>query len=107
MRFWRRARAAYAWWVVELGGSVPASEEPRRRPKTGRAMTITAARAARATSALRASTTQAQRSQKPVVSVLAGPPAKTHVGRLLMKLDAHDRAQLVMIAYETRLVVPS
>jgi DNA-binding CsgD family transcriptional regulator len=42
-----------------------------------------------------------------VVSVLAGPPAKTHVGRLLMKLDAHDRAQLVMIAYETRLVVPS
>ena len=27
--------------------------------------------------------------------------------RLLMKLDAHDRAQLVMIAYETRLVMPS
>jgi hypothetical protein len=25
----------------------------------------------------------------------------------LMKLDAHDRAQLVMIAYETRLVTPS
>jgi len=24
-----------------------------------------------------------------------------------MKLDAHDRAQLVMIAYETRLVTPS
>src|ERR1700733_5265407 len=32
---------------------------------------------------------------------------KTHVSRLLMKLDAHDRAQLVMIAYETRLVTPS
>jgi hypothetical protein len=32
--------------------------------------------------------------------------AKTHVSRLLMKLDAHDRAQLVMIAYETGLVVP-
>lgn len=27
--------------------------------------------------------------------------AKTHVSRLLMKLDARDRAQLVMIAYET------
>jgi hypothetical protein len=25
----------------------------------------------------------------------------------LMKLDAHDRAQLVMIAYETRIVTPS
>jgi DNA-binding NarL/FixJ family response regulator len=32
--------------------------------------------------------------------------AKTHVSRLLMKLDAHDRAQLVMIAYETGLVIP-
>jgi DNA-binding NarL/FixJ family response regulator len=32
--------------------------------------------------------------------------AKTHISRLLMKLDAHDRAQLVMIAYETGLVTP-
>ena len=31
---------------------------------------------------------------------------KTHVSRLLMKLDARDRAQLVMIAYETGVVVP-
>jgi DNA-binding NarL/FixJ family response regulator len=29
--------------------------------------------------------------------------AKTHVGRILTKLDAHDRAQLVVIAYETGL----
>ena len=27
--------------------------------------------------------------------------AKTHVSRLLTKLDARDRAQLVMIAYES------
>jgi DNA-binding NarL/FixJ family response regulator len=32
--------------------------------------------------------------------------AKTHVGRVMMKLDAHDRAELVVIAYETGLVVP-
>ncbi len=32
--------------------------------------------------------------------------AKTHVGRLLMKLEARDRAQLVVIAYETGLVRP-
>jgi DNA-binding NarL/FixJ family response regulator len=32
--------------------------------------------------------------------------AKTHVSRLLMKLDARDRAQLVMIAYETGVVMP-
>lgn len=31
---------------------------------------------------------------------------KTHVSRLLMKLDARDRAQLVMIAYETGVTVP-
>jgi DNA-binding NarL/FixJ family response regulator len=30
--------------------------------------------------------------------------AKTHVSRLLTKLDARDRAQLVVIAYETGLV---
>jgi DNA-binding NarL/FixJ family response regulator len=31
---------------------------------------------------------------------------KTHVGRLLTKLDARDRAQLVMLAYETGAVTP-
>jgi DNA-binding NarL/FixJ family response regulator len=31
---------------------------------------------------------------------------KTHVGRLLTKLNARDRAQLVIVAYETRLVRP-
>jgi DNA-binding NarL/FixJ family response regulator len=32
--------------------------------------------------------------------------AKTHVARILTKLDARDRAQLVVIAYETGLVTP-
>jgi DNA-binding NarL/FixJ family response regulator len=32
--------------------------------------------------------------------------AKTHVSRLLTKLQARDRAQLVVIAYETGVVVP-
>jgi DNA-binding NarL/FixJ family response regulator len=32
--------------------------------------------------------------------------AKTHVSRLLMKLDARDRAQLVIVAYESGLVRP-
>ncbi|MGH3399332.1 MAG: response regulator transcription factor [Streptosporangiaceae bacterium] len=38
---------------------------------------------------------------------ISAATAKTHVSRLLMKLGAHDRAQLVMIAYETRLVTPA
>ena len=32
--------------------------------------------------------------------------AKTHVSRILTKLDARDRAQLVMLAYEAGLVTP-
>jgi len=32
--------------------------------------------------------------------------AKTHVSRIMTKLDAHDRAQLVIAAYETGLITP-
>jgi DNA-binding NarL/FixJ family response regulator len=32
--------------------------------------------------------------------------AKTHVSRIMTKLYARDRAQLVVLAYETGLVVP-
>jgi DNA-binding NarL/FixJ family response regulator len=32
--------------------------------------------------------------------------AKTHVSRAMIKLDARDRAQLVVIAYEAGLVQP-
>ena len=38
--------------------------------------------------------------------VLSPLTAKTHVARLFSKLDARDRAQLVVIAYETGVVVP-
>jgi DNA-binding NarL/FixJ family response regulator len=45
----------------------------------------------------------AQIAEKLVISPLT---AKTHVGRILAKLDCHDRAQLVALAYESRLVTP-
>jgi DNA-binding NarL/FixJ family response regulator len=38
--------------------------------------------------------------------VLSPATAKTHVSRAMRKLNAHDRAQLVVIAYETGLVAP-
>jgi DNA-binding NarL/FixJ family response regulator len=39
--------------------------------------------------------------------VVSPSTAKTHVNRAMTKLDARDRAQLVMIAYETGLVRPA
>jgi DNA-binding NarL/FixJ family response regulator len=38
--------------------------------------------------------------------VLSPLTAKTHVSRLFMKLGVRDRAQLVVLAYETGLVIP-
>jgi DNA-binding NarL/FixJ family response regulator len=38
--------------------------------------------------------------------VVSPATAKTHVSRAMRKLNAHDRAQLVVIAYETGLVTP-
>ncbi|HEY1705154.1 MAG TPA: response regulator transcription factor [Trebonia sp.] len=38
--------------------------------------------------------------------VMSVPTAKTHVSRILAKLGARDRAQLVVIAYQTGLVRP-
>jgi DNA-binding NarL/FixJ family response regulator len=38
--------------------------------------------------------------------VVSHATAKTHVARILAKLDARDRAQLVVLAYETGLVHP-
>jgi DNA-binding NarL/FixJ family response regulator len=32
--------------------------------------------------------------------------AKTHVNRVMIKLHAHDRAQLVIFAYETGIITP-
>ena len=38
--------------------------------------------------------------------VVSRATAKTHVSRVMGKLDARDRAQLVVIAYESGLVEP-
>ena len=38
--------------------------------------------------------------------VISAATVKTHVARIMGKLDVHDRAQLVMLAYEAGLVVP-
>jgi DNA-binding NarL/FixJ family response regulator len=39
--------------------------------------------------------------------VISPATAKTHVSRAMRKVNAHDRAQLVVLAYESGLVVPA
>jgi DNA-binding CsgD family transcriptional regulator len=50
----------------------------------------------------------AGRSNDEVAAALHMSPAtaRTHVGRILAKLHARDRSQLVVLAYETGLVTP-
>jgi len=38
--------------------------------------------------------------------VISPHTAKTHVKRIMTKLAAHDRAQLVILAYESGLLTP-
>lgn len=38
--------------------------------------------------------------------VISPHTAKTHVNRIMVKLHAHDRAQLVIVGYESGLIVP-
>ena len=44
--------------------------------------------------------------RSPARLVVSPPTAKTHVSRAMVKLHARDRAQLVVLAYETGLVRP-
>lgn len=96
-----RARAPKVKLGPQVGGrfgevwasSCGASHAPARR----------AERAPRLLRLVAAGLSNAEIAEQLVISPLT---AKTHVGRVLSKLDCHDRAQLVAIAYQTGFVVP-
>ena len=51
-------------------------------------------------------TTTLEGGQWSLVHLPAPPGARTHVSHAMVKLGARDRAQLVVVAYQTRLVSP-
>src|SRR5262249_7247429 len=101
---------------------VGAGPEARRAPRVPRRLITSLATAPqRAPSTLNPSLSRLTEREREVMSLVAeglsneeiagrlylSPlTTKTHVSRIMTKLDARDRAQLVVIAYETGLVVP-
>lgn len=92
----------------ELAGSVVSQRTRGRREHLGR--TLDSASLASPTEREREVLTlvAAGMSNDEIAAALYLSPltAKTHVSRTMTKLNARDRAQLVVIAYETGLVTP-
>ena len=87
---------------ADRGVRPPARAGARPRGRAPRSTSSPSASGRCSSSSPRASRTP----RSPTALYVSHATVKTHVSRLLMKLDARDRAQLVMIAYETGVVLP-
>jgi DNA-binding NarL/FixJ family response regulator len=76
---------------------------PERRPTTGRELDALTEREREVLTLVAAGMSNDEIAGHLFVSPLT---AKTHVSRIMTKLNARDRAQLVVLAYESGLVVP-
>lgn len=79
------------------------ARQPRRHPAFPASL---AALTQRETEVLRLIAHGMSNSEISSALVIAEQTTKTHVGRILAKLDLRDRAQAVVLAYETGLVTP-
>ncbi len=80
-----------------------AATQPRRPPASGPSL----ARLTEREREVLALVAEGLSNEEIAVRLFLSPlTTKTHVSRILTKLDARDRAQLVVIAYESGLVVP-
>ena len=92
----RRLIENYAHLLPARAGAEAAVPDPRLAALTGREREVLQAIARGWTNSEIADRLQ-----------LAESTVKTHVGRVLAKIDARDRVQAVIFAYDTRLVLPA
>jgi DNA-binding NarL/FixJ family response regulator len=112
------AELVHAVRVVAAGDALLAPSVTRRliadfarRPRPGAAATATqsgplADLTPRETEVLRLIARGLSNAEISATLVIAEQTTKTHVGRILMKLRLRDRAQAVVLAYESGLVIP-
>jgi DNA-binding NarL/FixJ family response regulator len=79
------------------------ASRPQRPPAAGRALTALTGREREVLTLVAAGLSNDEVAARLFLSPLT---AKTHVSRIMTKLNARDRAQLVVLAYESGLVVP-
>ncbi|HEY3981970.1 MAG TPA: response regulator transcription factor [Streptosporangiaceae bacterium] len=79
------------------------AKQAERRPADARVLSVLTAREREVLGLVAAGLSNDEIAGRLFVSPLT---AKTHVSRIMTKLDARDRAQLVVLSYETGLVTP-
>ncbi len=95
-------RLVQAYFAIEGGAGAPAAERPATARESGALATLTT----RETDVLRLVATGLSNGEIAERLVVSEGTVKTHLNRSMAKLNLSSRAQVVVLAYESGLVVP-